>query len=418
MMAKFLYRVLGYFLIPIIIGRLLFRGFKAPDYWRRWSERFGFFNSFSSNKRIWIHAVSFGEVQASVPLIKALQLKYPSYDFLITTMTPTGAQRAKELFGETITHLYLPYDVWHAVFLFLHKTKPTIGIIIETELWFNLFQACKKRHIPLFLVNARLSEKSFQKYQKFIPNLTKQTLQCLTHIAAQTIDDQRRLESLGANNITITGSLKFDVEIPASIFEKAKELKKELENRKIWIAASTHEGEETIILNVHRQIQRKMPNVLLILVPRHPERFNQIFQLCEQREFKTSRRSLSQKISEKTEIYVGDTMGELLMLYAAADVAFVGGSLISRGGHNLLEPAAIGKPILTGQFMFNFAEITKRLLEINAAEQIYDESQLVERLLFLLENPKSREEMGEKGKVFVEKNRGALERVLNLIQIR
>ena len=418
MMAKFLYRVLGYFLIPIIIGRLLFRGFKAPDYWRRWSERFGFFNSFSSNKRIWIHAVSFGEVQASVPLIKALQLKYPSYDFLITTMTPTGAQRAKELFGETITHLYLPYDVWHAVFLFLHKTKPTIGIIIETELWFNLFHACKKRHIPLFLVNARLSEKSFQKYQKFIPNLTKQTLHCLTHIAAQTIDDQRRLESLGANNITITGSLKFDVEIPASIFEKAKELKKELENRKIWIAASTHEGEETIILNVHRQIQRKMPNVLLILVPRHPERFNQIFQLCEQREFRTNRRSLSQKISEKTEIYVGDTMGELLMLYAVADVAFVGGSLISRGGHNLLEPAAIGKPILTGQFMFNFAEITKRLLEINAAEQIYDESQLVERLLFLLENPKSREEMGEKGKVFVEKNRGALERVLNLIQIR
>jgi len=418
MMAKFLYRVLGYFLIPIIIGRLLFRGFKAPDYWRRWSERFGFFNSFSSNKRIWIHAVSFGEVQASVPLIKALQLKYPSYDFLITTMTPTGAQRAKELFGETITHLYLPYDVWHAVFLFLHKTKPTIGIIIETELWFNLFHACKKRHIPLFLVNARLSEKSFQKYQKFIPNLTKQTLQCLTHIAAQTIDDQRRLESLGANNITITGSLKFDVEIPASIFEKAKELKKELENRKIWIAASTHEGEETIILNVHRQIQRKMPNVLLILVPRHPERFNQIFQLCEQREFRTNRRSLSQKISEKTEIYVGDTMGELLMLYAAADVAFVGGSLISRGGHNLLEPAAIGKPILTGQFMFNFAEITKRLLEINAAEQIYDEPQLVERLLFLLENPKSREKMGEKGKVFVEKNRGALERVLNLIQIR
>jgi 3-deoxy-D-manno-octulosonic-acid transferase len=417
MMAKFLYRVLGYFLIPIIIGRLLFRGFKAPDYWRRWSERFGFFKSLSSHKRIWIHAVSFGEVQASVPLIKALQLKYPAFDFLITTMTPTGAQRAKELFGETITHLYLPYDLWHAVFLFLHKTKPTIGIIIETELWFNLFHACKKHQIPLFLVNARLSEKSFQKYQKFIPNLTKQTLQCLTHIAAQTIDDKRRLEQLGAENITITGSLKFDVEIPASIFEKAKELKKELENRKIWIAASTHEGEESIILNVHRQIQRKMPNVLLILVPRHPERFNQIFQLCEQHNFKTSRRSVSQKISIKTDIYLGDTMGELLMLYAAADVAFVGGSLIGRGGHNLLEPAAVGKPILTGQFMFNFSEITKRLLEINAAEQIYDEPQLVKRILFLLENPTIRQEKGEKGKAFVEQNRGALERVVNLIEM-
>lgn len=190
MIARLFYGLLGYLLIPIIIGRLLFRGFKARDYWRRWSERFGFFKPLSSHKRIWIHAVSFGEIQASVPLIKALQLKYPSFDFLITTMTPTGAQRSKELFGETITHLYLPYDLWHAAFLFLDKTKPTIGIIIETELWFNLFHACKKRHIPLFLINARLSEKSFQKYQKFIPNLIKQTLQCLTHIAAQTMEDK------------------------------------------------------------------------------------------------------------------------------------------------------------------------------------------------------------------------------------
>lgn len=417
MIARLFYGLLGYLLIPIIIGRLLFRGFKARDYWRRWSERFGFFKPLSSHKRIWIHAVSFGEIQAAVPLIKALQLKYPSFDFLITTMTPTGAQRSKELFGETITHLYLPYDLWHAVFLFLNKTKPTIGIIIETELWFNLFHACKKRHIPLFLINARLSEKSFQKYQKFIPNLIKQTLQCLTHIAAQTMEDKRRLESLGAKNITITGNLKFDVEIDKYIFEKAEELKRNFENRKIWIAASTHEGEESIILNVHQQIQRKIPNVLLILVPRHPERFNSIFQMCEQRKFKTSRRSLSQKISIKTDIYLGDTMGELLMLYAAADVAFVGGSLICRGGHNLIEPAAIGKPILTGQFMFNFAEITKRLLEINAAEQIFDEQQLIESVSFLLENPKQRQIMGEKGKAFVEQNRGALERVLNLIEI-
>jgi len=418
MIARLFYGLLGYLLIPIIIGRLLFRGFKARDYWRRWSERFGFFKPLSSHKRIWIHAVSFGEIQASVPLIKALQLKYPSFDFLITTMTPTGAQRSKELFGETITHLYLPYDLWHAVFLFLNKTKPTIGIIIETELWFNLFQACKKRNIPLFLINARLSEKSFQKYQKFIPNLTKQTLQCLTHIAAQTNDDAKRLQQLGANNITIMGNLKFDVEIPESIFEKAEELKRNFENRKIWIAASTHEGEETILLNVHRQIKQKIPNVLLILVPRHPERFNQIFQMCEQREFKTTRRSLSQKISIKTDVYLGDTMGELLMLYAVADVAFVGGSLICRGGHNLIEPAAVGKPILTGQFMFNFADITKRLLEINAAEQIFDEQQLLEKVLFLLENPTQCKIIGKKGKAFVEQNRGALERVLDLIEIR
>lgn len=415
-MTKLFYNLLGYCLIPVIIGRLFLRGFKAPEYWKRWSERFGFFKSLPQHKRIWIHAVSFGEVQAAVPLIKALQHKYPSFEFLITTMTPTGAQRSKELFGETITHLYLPYDLWHAVFLFLHKTQPSIGIIIETELWCNLFHACKKRKIPLFLINARLSEKSFRKYQKFIPNLTKQTLQCLTQIAAQTIDDQRRLEQLGAKNITVTGSLKFDVEIDKQIFKKAEELKRNFENRKIWIAASTHEGEEKIILNVHRQIKRKIPNALLILVPRHPERFNSIFQLCEQQGFQTQRRSLSQKISIKTDIYLGDTMGELLMLYAVADIAFVGGSLISRGGHNLLEPAAVGKPILTGQFMFNFSDITKRLLEINAAEQIFDEQQLFDKLLFLLENSEKCQIMGEKGKAFVEQNRGALERVLHLIE--
>jgi|WetSurMetagenome_2_1015567.scaffolds.fasta_scaffold17386_2 3-deoxy-D-manno-octulosonic-acid transferase len=416
-MARLFYSLLGYCLIPVIIGRLFFKGFKSPDYWKRWSERFGFFKSFSSHQRIWIHAVSFGEVQASVPLIKALQQKYSSYDFLITTMTPTGAQQAKTLFGETITHLYLPYDLWHASFLFVDRTKPTLGIIIETELWSNLFHACKKRHIPLFLINARLSEKSFQKYQQFIPSLTKQTLKCLTHIAAQTIDDKRRLEQLGANNINITGNLKFDIEISNSIFEKATELRKDIENRPIWIAASTHEGEETIILNVHRQIQRTIPNVLLVLVPRHPERFNQIFQLCEQREFKTSRRSLSQKISEKTDIYLGDTMGELLILYAAADVAFVGGSLIPRGGHNLIEPAMLGKPILTGQFVFNFTDITKHLLETNAAVQILDEQQLVKNVLFLLINPFDRQQMGYRGKTFVESNRGALEKVLKLISV-
>lgn len=414
-MGKFLYRVLGYVLIPVILARLFLRGFKAPDYWKRWLERFGFFKSLSSQPRIWIHAVSFGEVQAAVPLIKALQYKYPSYDFLITTMTPTGARRSKELFGETITHLYLPYDLWHAVILFLNKTKPTFGIIIETELWFNLFQACKNKSIPLFLINARLSQRSFQKYQKFIPNLTKQTLQCLTHIAAQTIEDSQRLQQLGAKNITVTGSLKFDVDIDKSVFEKAEELRKDVEHRKIWIAASTHEGEEIIILNAHRQIQKQLSNVLLILVPRHPERFNSIFQLCKQSGFETQRRSLSQKISTKTDIYLGDTMGELLMLYAAADVAFVGGSLISRGGHNLLEPAAVGKPILTGQFMFNFSEITKRLLEIKAAEQIFEEQHLINTVLFLLKNPEQCQQMGKRGTAFIEQNRGALEKVMNLI---
>ena len=416
-MARFGYVLLGYCLIPIILGRLWLRGFKAPDYWERWAERFGFFKSLPQRPRIWIHAVSFGEVQAAVPLIKSLQHKYPHFEILITTMTPTGAQRAKELFKETITHLYLPYDLWHAVILFLHKTNPTIGIIIETEWWANLFQACKKRQIPLFLVNARLSEKSAAKYRRFIPTLTKQTLQCLTQIAAQTTDDANRLQQLGAGQINITGSLKFDLEIPACIFEQAAQLKKTFQNKPVWIAASTHEGEETLILSAHRQIKTQLPNALLIIVPRHPERFNLVFQRCEQHGFQTIKRSAFQIVEENTDIYVGDTMGELVMLYAAADVAFVGGSFIPRGGHNLLEPAAVGKPILTGQFMFNFSDITQRLLKIEAAEQIFNEQQLVERVVYLLENPMTRQKKGEIAKQFVEQNRGALEKVLNLIEI-
>lgn len=414
-MFLLLYRMVGYVLSPLLIARLLWKGFYSPDYWKRWLERFGFFKALSLQPRIWIHAVSVGEVHAAVPLIKALQRRYPSYDFLITTMTPTGARRAKELFGETITHLYLPYDLWHAVILFLNKTKPSCGIIIETEWWFNLFHACKSQNIPLFLVNARLSERSFQKYQRFVPKLAKQALQCLTHIAVQTVEDSQRLQRLGAKNLTITGSLKFDIEIEQRLVDKAKELRKNIEHRKIWIAASTHEGEEIMILHAHRQIQQQLSNVLLILVPRHPERFNLIFQLCKQAGFETQRRSLSEKISAKTDIYLGDTMGELCILYAVADVAFVGGSLIPHGGHNLLEPAALGKPIVTGQFTFNFSEITKRLSEIKAVEQVFEEQHLINAVLFLLKNPAHCQRMGTTAKAFVEHNRGALEKVMKLI---
>ncbi|MEY3219863.1 MAG: hypothetical protein RIT27_1220 [Pseudomonadota bacterium] len=417
MMGRFWYSLVGYFLIPVILGRLGWRGFKAPDYWARWAERFGFFKSLPQHQRIWIHAVSFGELQAAVPLIKTLQYKYPHFNILITTMTPTGAQRAKELFGETITHLYLPYDLWHAVFLFLQKTQPTIGIIIETELWANLFQACRKRNIPLFLVNARLSEKSAAKYRRFIPHLTKQTLQCLTHVIAQTTDDAKRLKELGAPTVSVSGNLKFEVEIPSALFEQAKQLKQTFQNRPVWIAASTHEGEEIPLLKVHQRLKMQLPDILLILVPRHPERFNRVFQYCEQQGFQTIKRSLFQSVDNKTAVYLGDTMGELLLLYAVADVAFVGGSFIPRGGHNLLEPAAVGKPILTGQFMFNFLEITKRLLEIHAAEQITNEQQLTERVLFLLENAPIRQKKGEMAKRFVEQNRGALKKVLDLITI-
>lgn len=413
---RYLYTFLLYLAMPFIFLRLLWRSRKLRDYRLRWRERVGFY-PFGMEKCLWVHAVSVGEVIASIPLVKALQAAYPQYPMLVTTMTPTGAARVKAAFGDSVKHVYLPYDLPDAIHRFLDAMHPVACIIMETELWPNLLAACQRRDIPVCLTNARLSGKSARGYERIAP-LTRMMLADVTHISACGQQDADRFVDLGAvkKQITITGNLKFDLVIPDDLPEKSAALRALLgKDRFVWIAASTHEGEEEVILEAHRKLIAEDPSALLILVPRHPDRFDQIAQLSADI-FQTQRRSAMEDIQADTQVYLGDTMGEMLLLYGAADVAFVAGSLIPRGGHNILEPAVLAKPVLTGTHVFNFAEICKKFTEANALETVTDADSLAASLVNLQKNPALRKEQGERARHVMDANRGALAKQIGVIQ--
>jgi len=414
---RHLYSFILYCLTPFIVLRLWRRSFKNPAYRQRWGERFAWSSLKTDKPVIWLHSVSVGETLAAVPLVQLLLEKYPDYAILITTTTPTGSDRVRETFADKVLHVYAPYDLPGAVKRFLDHFNPCIAIIMETEVWPNLFYACDQRQIPVVLANARLSEKSAKGYHK-VATLMQSTLACMHTIAAQTQDDAARFMRLGATptQVQVTGSIKFDLKLPASLRESAEVLRRELgQHRKVWIAASTHEGEEEQLLDAHQQLLQSMDDSLLILVPRHPERFDRVAQLSEKRNLKTCRRSERQRCDAATKVYLGDSMGELMLLYAAADVAFVGGSLVDVGGHNLLEPAALGVPVVTGPTMYNFAEITSRLLECEGMLQVSDAAQLASSVERLLLDANVRCQMSDRALAFVEANRGALDRLMNII---
>lgn len=413
-----LYSILLYSLIPAVILRLLWRSLQAPDYRKRWAERFGYFPVPGLRRVIWIHAVSVGESLAAIPLVRALQQQYPQHDFVVTTMTPTGSARVRENLGDAVFHVYIPYDLPSAVRRFLDRIRPELVIVMETEVWPNLFHACADRKIPVILANARMSERSARGYKRF-PNLTRATLGCLRVIAAQSKSDALRFASLGADaqQLQVTGSVKFDFEIPASVREQAEVLRRRLGiDRPIWIAASTHEGEEEQVLDALAQVEKSIPNLLLVLVPRHPERFARVASLCKRRGFSIVQHSLGERCKAGTQVYLGDTMGELPLMYAACDVAFVGGSLVPVGGHNLLEPAALQVPGIVGPHVFNFAEITRNLVECEGAIQVRDAAQLAATVEVLMRDPARRHQVGQNAFAFVEENRGSLGRLLSLIQ--
>ena len=413
-----LYSFLLYCLIPVVLLRLLWRSLQAPDYRKRWAERFGFFPGPEPRHAIWIHAVSVGESLAAIPLIRALQQKYPQHDLVVTTMTPTGSARVRENLGDDVFHVYIPYDLPSAVRRFLDKIRPELVIVMETEVWPNLFHACEHRKIPVILANARMSERSARGYSRF-PKLTRSTLGCLRVIAAQSKSDAQRFEDLGADakQLQVTGSVKFDFEIPASVREQAEVLRRRLGiDRPIWIAASTHEGEEEQVLDALAQVSQSIPNVLLLLVPRHPERFARVVALCKKRGLGLAQHSLGESCKAGTRVYLGDTMGELPLMYAASDVAFVGGSLVAVGGHNLLEPAALQVPSIVGPHVFNFAEITRSLVEHEGAIQVQDVAQLAANVERLMRDPARRHQIGQNAYAFVEQNRGSLGRLFKLIE--
>ncbi|TWH76094.1 3-deoxy-D-manno-octulosonic-acid transferase [Azomonas agilis] len=414
-MNRTLYSLLVYLALPVIFCRLLWRSRSTPAYRQRLVERFAVRFPVLKTNGIWIHAVSVGESIAVAPLVRALQARYPDCPITITGMTPTGSERIQALFGSSVQHCYLPYDTPWAAKRFLKRVQPRLAIMMETELWPNYINQCHHQGIPCTLVNARLSARSARGYARFSA-LTRPMFAQLDWVAVQTETEARRFRFLGVSpkHITVTGSVKFDQRIDPAIPPEAKELRTawHAEDRPIWIAASTHEGEDLPLLQIQRRLLAKLPDALLILVPRHPERFASVSQLCLAEGFNLIQRSSKQPVTPKHQVLLVDSMGELPLFYALADVAFVGGSLIPHGGHNLLEPAALKLPILTGPHLFNFLEIARQLHQAGALDQVANAKALYEKLLRLLQNPERRQQMGQAGLNVLRNNQGALSRVL------
>ncbi len=412
------YNIFTYLLSPIYGLYWLFRGLTNRSYWDRIGQRFGFGYPDIDGGCIWLHAVSVGEVQASAPLVAALTKRFPERQLLITTVTPTGAARAQKLFGDRVAHSFLPFESPTAVNNFFDATNPQIALIMETEIWPNLYYTCGKRRIPLLLVSARISPKSVESYRRLLP-LFRETLSYGIVIAAQSRADANRFKSLGAapERTSVTGNIKFDIEISATLPDQGHDLRSEnFDERPVWVAASTHDREEELILSAHRLIQREMPNALLILIPRHPERFATVQTLLQKHGFEFVRRTSAEPCAAATEVLLGDTMGEVPLFYAASDVAFVGGTLAPIGGHNLLEPAAQGKPVVTGPHLFNTQEIADMFSAIGASVIVHDERELAHTVLEFLADPDKANSVGRKGLEVIEKNRGALQRLLNVLE--
>ncbi len=415
---RILYTVFLYLLTPLFTLRLFWKSRANPGYRERWRERFGYFNGPPPGRTIWIHAVSVGEVQASQQLVKQLRQNYPSHQIIISTTTPTGAERVDMLFDEGVRHFYFPYDLPAVLDRWLEYVNPAILLMMETEIWPNLLLACKKRQVPALLANARLSEKSARGYAR-LGSFARDVFQMISRIAAQSQADATRFESLGVSKdlLDITGSVKFDGRQPAVVQEKAEVMRRILGvGRPVWIAASTREGEEEAILAAHRRVYEQIPEAMLLLVPRHPERFDKVALLCEQRGFSVVRRSENRACKEHHNIFLGDSMGELAVMYQAADLAFVGGSLVDTGGQNVLEPASLGLPVLFGPSMYNFATISELLLCEQAAIRVDDTQALARQVIEWLSDASERSRYGENGRRVVEANRGATERLMAVIE--
>lgn len=399
-------------LIPFFLFRIAWRGFKSPGYWRHWPERFGFgVYPKTPAKLVWLHGVSVGEVLAAKPLVDQMRQHRPGWGWLITVTTPTGRDRAQALYGEFATVRYLPYDLPGAMKRFLIGANPCLAVIMETEFWPNLFAQSAQRGIPLALVNVRMSEKSAAGYARF-SSLTKELLSHVKWAAVQTDDDCRRLLALGlpSERSTVTGTIKLDARISTSTVALGKALREELgSSRPLWIAASTRHGEEEIILEAHQYVIRTLPSVGLLLVPRHPERFNEVADLITRRGFELIRRTNGASPGKHWQVYLGDTMGELSVFYAASDLAFVGGSLVPLGGQNIMEPAALGLPVVSGPHTFNFAQIASDLESAGGLTRVNDAAELAQVVVRLLQFDNERVAQGSRAQAYVTANRGAAE---------
>jgi 3-deoxy-D-manno-octulosonic-acid transferase len=415
---RFAYAVLTYLLLPVYACYWFFRGLSNRSYWDRFGQRFGSGYPRLVGGCIWVHAVSVGEVQASVPLINELTDRFPDRHLLITTVTPTGAARVRLLFGDSVEHCFIPFETPNAVTNFFDAIEPEIALIMETEIWPNLYHECGRRGIPLVLVSARISPKSAKSYRKFLP-LFKETLSHGIVIAAQSQTDADRFRSLGAaeERTWVTGNIKFDIELPGDLIEKGAALRRDnFEDRPVWIAASTHDREEQLALHAHRLVQKRFPDALLVLIPRHPERFPAVRSLLHKEGFSFVSRTDGLPCTSDSEVYFVDTMGEVRLFYSAANVAFVGGTLVPVGGHNLLEPAALGRPVITGPHLFNTQDIANMFEKRGASIVVNNAGQLGTAVADLFADPETSRDVGARGLEIVRQNRGSLERLLTLLE--
>lgn len=415
-MLRFLYTFAMYLATPVIVWRLAARGLRYRGYFRRWRERFGSFPDPGIHGCVWVHAVSVGEVNAAQPLIEALRRRYAPRPMVVTTVTPTGSERVRKLFGNDVFHVYLPYDLPHAVRRFLDRVQPALAVIMETEIWPNLFHQCGQRGIPLAVVNARLSERSLRGYRPIRP-LVREALRNVTLVAAQSHADARRYRALGADaaRVHVSGNLKYDTPLPEGARRSGAALRARWgESRPAWIAASTHEGEELAVFEAHLAVLARIPDALLLIAARHPERFRAVEHAARNLGFQVATHS-ARDVAADTQCLVIDAMGVLMRYFAATDLAFVAGSLVPIGGHNVLEPAALATPVLVGPYTFNFEEITRALIEAGGARRVGSARELGAAVQELLRNPARLAKMGAAAHDVCARERGAVRRTMVLL---
>jgi len=409
------YTALLWLLLPYIFFHLWWRSRKQPEYLEHIGERFGRYTVRPDKPVIWLHTVSVGETRAAATLVQRLREHYPDHQLLLTHTTPTGRATSEQLYGGDVIRVYLPYDYPFAVQRFLHHFQPRVGVLLETEVWFNLIHQSQAMQIPLLLLNARLSEKSAARYARF-PQLTHHGLHELHLVAAQTDDDAQRLAGLSGRAVPTMGNLKFDIAPPKAMLELGAALRTQFgTQRPVFLAASTREGEEALLLDalLHADVGR----LLVVIVPRHPQRFDEVATLIERHGLRMQRRSANEAIAADTQVVLGDSMGELFAYYAACDLAFIGGSLLAFGGQNLIEACAVGKPVLIGPHTYNFAQATEQAVASGAAMQVKHADDLVHQLNILLQDAAHLEQMGQAGMQFVSDNQGATGRALNHIAL-
>ncbi|MDP1573424.1 MAG: lipid IV(A) 3-deoxy-D-manno-octulosonic acid transferase [Coxiellaceae bacterium] len=413
-----IYTLSYYLLIPFILLRFLWKSRHTVGYRKRWNERFGYVPFLVGKESLWIHAVSVGETLAAMPLIKSIIKNY-SKDFriIVTTTTPTGSALVTKHLDQSVLHLYAPLDAPTTVSRFLKRCRIKLCVIMETEMWPTLLMTCQSHNIPVVLTNARLSEKSYSGY-KFIGSLTKKMMGAYHAVAAQGVLDGERFLQLGLDpkKLSVTGNIKFDLRISDELIAEGKKIRAQIgEQRRVLVAASTHETEEAIVLDAFKKIREQIPNLFLILVPRHRDRFQKVSELCLQKNYSLVLRSTQTPITEKTDILLLDSIGELQMIYAAGDIAFIGGSFVSTGGHNPVEAAALGLPVLTGPHLFNFTDISKLLQNVGAEQIVTDATTLAEAVIALCSAKELREKIGLRAKKTIDENRGALQKQLEVI---